>query len=103
MSCVPWSGYPPDVPGVRISVSRMVLSFGLSDPFLQSVRIVAPKLTAHVGQVNPLMRRHFKFFRLRRWPLNGADVPVVSSQTVRRGEREGRLQIGLIRIPINHV
>src|SRR5260370_17173813 len=25
-----------------MSVSRMVLSFGLSDPFLQSVRIVAP-------------------------------------------------------------
>ncbi len=62
MSCVPWSVYPPAVPGVRINVSRIVLSFGLSDPFLQSVRMVAPNFTADVGQVDPLMRRYLNFF-----------------------------------------
>ena len=74
----------------------MVWSFGLSDPFLQSVRMVAPNSPLHVGQIDPLVRGHFELLRLRGGPLDGADVPVISGHLVRGRQRESRLQIGLV-------
>ena len=47
----------PRIPGVRMSVSRSVLSSGLSDAILQSVSTVTPNAAGLVGQVEPLVRR----------------------------------------------
>ncbi len=66
------------MPGERRRVSRIVLSLGLSEPFLQSVKEGGPKAAALVGEIDPAMRRDFELPLLRIRPLDGAEVPVVS-------------------------
>ena len=40
------------------------------------------KFAAHVGQIDPLVRRHFELFWLSRGPPDGADVPVIGRHAI---------------------
>ena len=61
------------------------------------------EFSGRIGQINPLVRRDFELFRLRGRPLDCADVPVISRPLVRSRKSKRRLQIGFLRVPIDHV
>ena len=86
--------------GSQIRVSRMVWSFGLSDPFLQSVRMVAPTHRS-CWLVDPLVRRHLELNRGR--PVDVPNIPVVRSPLIRSCERERYLQVRLFGVPVDCV
>ena len=49
------------------------------------------------------MGRHFEFFRLSRWSLDRADVPVVRRDAIRSREGKCGFQVRLFGIPIDDI
>src|ERR1700730_1154807 len=80
--------------GVVVRFVRSVLAIGQDGD---------AELAVHIGQVNPLVRRHFKPLRLGGWPLDRANVPVVGCHLIRSCQWETRLQVGLFGIPVDCV
>ena len=70
--------------GVVVRLIRSVFAIGQD---------CSAKLAAHVGQVNPLVRRHFELLGLCRGPFDRANVPVIRSHLIRSCQRESRFQI----------
>ena len=89
-----WGADQRQANGVVVGLVRSVLAIG------QDGR---SELPAHVGQVDPLVRRHFEFLRLRRGPLDRANVPVIGGHKVRSRKRKGRLEIRFPGVPVNHI
>src|ERR1019366_9916242 len=75
--------------------------------FIRSVLTVGQNrraiLTAHIREIDPLMGRHFKLLRLRRWPLDSAGVPVIGCHHICRRKRESRLEVRLPCLPVDYV
>src|ERR1043165_8452941 len=59
--------------------------------------------SAAIRQVEPLVRRHLKLPLIIVAALDRADVPVVSRFRIRGGKRKSRLQIGVARLPVDHI
>src|SRR5207248_5454946 len=59
--------------------------------------------TAFVCQIDPLMRRDFELTLFLVRPLDRANVPIVSRQIIRGGERKRYLQVRFLRFPIDDV
>ena len=91
------------MPGVRTSVRRSVLSSGLSEAIFAVREHRHAERAGLVGQVEPLVRRDLELPLVVRRPLDGADVPVVGGVRVRRGQREHRLEVRLLRHPVDRV
>src|SRR5205085_12479327 len=58
---------------------------------------------ALIGEIDPLVRGNFKLPLFFVGTLNCADVPVVGRQIVAGAQREGRLQVGFLGLPVDVV
>src|SRR3954454_9915084 len=54
--------------GVIVRLVRSVLAVGQDG---------GPELSAHISEIDPLVRGNFELLRFRRGALDGADVPIV--------------------------
>src|ERR1700722_5546016 len=70
--------------GVVIRLVRSILVVG------QNRRA---KRATHVGQIDPLVRRNFKFFWLGTRTIDRPDIPVISRHLVRSRQQERGFQI----------
>src|ERR1039458_6095476 len=62
-----------------------------------------PERATRIGQIDPLVCRHFELLWLRTGPLDRANIPVIGRHLVRRYKRKSRLQIRFFAVPVNYV
>jgi len=85
------------IPAARARRANQRQSNGMVVWFIRSVLAISQdgraELTACVGQVNPLVRRHLELLGLGCGPFNRADIPVVGCHLVGSRQRKRRFQI----------